>query len=360
MLRNIILPLLVLFCALTPKINAQVTVDVRIDSLQLLVGEQTGLTLNVTLDSKQKLTLPQLKPGDELIPNVEVLEVSRPDTTMLNEGQRMEISQHYLITAWDSSFYTLPPLELMVDTQRYESRSLALKVMTLDVDTLHADKFFPPYGVMDPAFSWDDWRPIIYLSFVSLVLLLLAVYLLDRARKGKPVVRLIRRKKILPPHTQAINEIERIKAEKKWAEEDSKEYYTLLTDTLRTYIQNRYGFSAMEMTSAEIIERLTQENDPQSLCELRDIFSTADLVKFAKYSTLINENDANLVAAVQYINQTKQEPDPNVKQEPEVIRETDHKRETQIRIMRIVSVLFILCATAIAGWAIWRLSDLLL
>ena len=35
------------------------------------------------------------------------------------------------------------------------------------------------------------------------------------------------------------------------------------------------------------------------------LFQTADLVKFAKYNTLINENDANLVNAIEFINQTK-------------------------------------------------------
>ena len=47
------------------------------------------------------------------------------------------------------------------------------------------------------------------------------------------------------------------------------------------------------------------QTDQQSLDELRQLFVTADLVKFAKYSTMINENDANLVNAIDFINQTK-------------------------------------------------------
>ena len=63
----------------------------------------------------------------------------------------------------------------------------------------------------------------------------------------------------------------------------------------------------MEMTSGEIIERLMATADQQRMDELRQLFMTADLVKFAKYSTLINENDANLVNAIDFINQTKLE-----------------------------------------------------
>ena len=89
--------------------------------------------------------------------------------------------------------------------------------------------------------------------------------------------------------------------------EDSKAYYTRLTDTLRKYIEERYGFNAMEMTSSEIIEKLTATQDEKALSELRHLFLTADLVKFAKYSTLINENDMNLVNAIAFIDQTKLE-----------------------------------------------------
>lgn len=355
-MKKTIIPALALLALTTAR--AQVNVDVRIDSLQLLIGQQTGITLSVSMDASQKLEMPQMKSGQQLVPNVEVVQVMKPDTNLLNGGERMEVAQRYIVTAWDSAFYYLPPFKLKVDGKEYESKSLAMKVYTVDVDTLHLDQFFPPYGMMSPPFAWKDWHLLVGLSFLVALLALLAYFLMDRARKGKPIVRIIRRKKVLPPHKVAIDEIERIKAERKWAEEDSKEYYTLLTETLRTYIQNRYGFRAMEMTSGEIIERLLQENDEESLNELRDIFRTADLVKFAKWSTLINENDANLVAAVEYINQTKQEPDPNAKPEPEIIKETDQKRLNQVWAMRIASMVMALVALALVGWIAWRIMDL--
>ena len=116
----------------------------------------------------------------------------------------------------------------------------------------------------------------------------------------------------------------------------------------------------MEMTSNEIIERLIAENNEEALDELREIFRTADLVKFAKYSTLINENDANLVAAVEYVNQTKIEVDPNAKPEPEVIKETDQKRLTQIKIMRTAMIVLGVLSLALLAWIIWRSVDLLI
>ena len=355
-----------LLCFLLPlkgvggSARAQVQVDVKLDSLQLFIGQQTGLTLSVTLDTKQKLRMPDIKKGQELIPAVEVVEVGKLDTAILNDGKRMTVSQAYTITAWDSAFYYLPPMQVMVDTTRYESKSLALKVYTVDVDTLHLDQFFPPNDIMELPFLWEEWRMVVFGSILFLLMLACIAYLWYHVKHGKPIVRFIRRKKKLPPHQVAMTEIERIKSERKWAEEDSKEYYTLLTDTLRNYIRDRYGFNAMEMTSSEIIERLISENNEEALDELREIFRTADLVKFAKWSTLINENDANLVAAVEYVNQTKIEVDPNAKPEPEIIKETDQKRLTQVKIMRVAMIVLGVLSVALLAWIIWRSADLLM
>lgn len=357
-INRILLGLVLILPVLTAK--AQVVVEAKVDSLQLFIGEQTDLTLSVTLGAKQKLQMPVLKKGDQIIPLIEVLKVQRPDTSYMDEGKRMQIIQRYTITAWDSSLYYLPPFEVKVDGRKYASKSLAIKVYTVDVDTLHTDKFFPPNPIMNVPFAWSDWSAVVYSSFLIVLLLVVCVVLYYHVLIGKPIVRIIRRKKVLPPHKVAINEIERIKADRKWATEDSKEYYTLLTDTLRAYIRDRYGFNATEMTSAEIIDRLVNDNNEEALSELREIFTTADLVKFAKYVTLINENDANLVAALEYVNQTKQEVDPNAKPEPEVIKETDKKRMNQVLAARIVMGVLIVISLCLTCWLIWRTYDILL
>ena len=352
--------LFIVYCLLSINTWAQVSVDVKLDSTQLFIGQQMDLTLSVTMDAKQKLVMPDIKKGQELIPNIEVVTIGKPDTAFLNEGKRLTVSQAYTITAWDSAFYYLPPMRVKVDGKEYESKSLALSVYTVDVDTLHLDRFFPPNGIMELPFQWQEWASVVFCFWLIILMIAIAGVLIYHVKHGKPIVRFIRRKKKLPPHQVAMDEIERIKSGRKWAEEDSKEYYTLLTDTLRNYIRDRYGFNAMEMTSAEIIERLISENNEEALDELREIFRTADLVKFAKYSTLINENDANLVAAVEYVNQTKVEPDPNAKPEPEIIKETDQSRVNQIRIMRVAIVVLIILSLVMLSFIVLRSADLLM
>lgn len=350
---------IIVCCLLAVCSKAQVQVEAKLDSAQMFIGQQMNLQLSVTFDAKQKLQLPDIKKGQELIPNIEVVDLGKPDTAVLDEGKRLTVSQAYTITAWDSALYRLPPMQVMVDTSRFESEALALKVYTVDVDTLHLDQFFPPNDIMELPFLWAEWRMVLLGGILLLLMIACIIYLWYHVKHGKPIVRFVRRKKKLPPHQIAMTEIERIKSERKWAEEDSKEYYTLLTDTLRNYIRDRYGFNALEMTSSEIIDRLVSENNEEALDELREIFRTADLVKFAKWSTLINENDANLVAAVEYVNQTKIEPDPNAKPEPEVIKETDQKRLTQVKIMRVAMIVLGVLSVALLAWVVWRTADLL-
>ena len=96
----------------------------------------------------------------------------------------------------------------------------------------------------------------------------------------------------------------------------------------------------MEMTSSEIIERLTASQDQQALDELRQLFSTADLVKFAKYSTLINENDANLVSAIDFINQTKLENVPVEEAvKPQLTEEQVRSQKTRTLLKWIITAI---------------------
>lgn len=359
MKRFFILLLAIVAVFSTNSLLAQVTVEARIDSLQMLVGEQTGITLDVSCDAKANVEMPVLQRGQQLAPGVELVEMTAADTTKLDDGRRMQVSRKYIVTAWDSSFYYIPPMKVRVNGKDYETKNLALKVYTLDVDTVHVDQFFGPKDVMNAPFSWDDWKPVIWCFILFLLLCGCIGYLVHALRTGKPLIRIIRRKRKEPAHKVALNEIERIKTERTWAQEDSKEYYTQLTDTLRTYIQERYGFSAMEMTSGEIIERLTQENDEEALAELRELFQTADLVKFAKWTTLINENDANLMTALEYINQTKQEEDPNQPQEEIIVTPEAKRQRVSIWAMRITIAVASVVATALIVWVVYRIIDLL-
>jgi hypothetical protein len=264
--------------------------------------------------------------------------IENPDE-QASDGQLLR-SRSYVLTSFDDTLYYIPPMTVTVDGKEYKTNQLALKVLTVEVDTLHLDQYRPAHGVQANPFLWADWSLLFWLSVLMLVLLAVDYYLYLRLRDNKPIIASLRIVKRLLPHQKAMKAIEEIKAEHMVTAEDPKEYYTRLTDTLRKYIEERYGFSAMEMTSSEIIDRLMQSGDQTMLDELRQLFQTADLVKFAKYSTLINENDANLVSAIDFINQTKLElPPEEVEQKPQLTAEEQRSQKSRRVLKASIAVL---------------------
>ncbi len=347
-----------LFSFAPQKIAAQsVTVDATIDSLQIMIGEQATIQLQVSLDAKQKAVFPHFT--DSLIKGIEVLEVAKRDTQYLNNNQRLLITQKYIITSFDSALYYIPPFSIMVGKQVYKSKSLALKVYSPKVDLTHPDQFFPQKGVMNPPFMWSDWAGVIFLSILAIPLMFLIIYFIVRYRDNKPIIKHIKIEPKLPPHQLAMKEIERIKTEKVWQKGRSKEYYTELTDTLRTYIQDRFGFNAMEMTSSEIIDKL-MEVEAKDIRDLKELFLTADLVKFAKHDPMMNENDSNLLSAISFINDTKDEESLDKKPVPTEIT-VEEKRSRRAKTLLIFGIVILSASVlAILAYVGMRLTDMFL
>lgn len=334
--------LITLLVTLAGRVTAQsVTVDATIDSLQILIGEQAKIKLQVSLDTDKRAVFPVYT--DTLVRGVEIIDVAKPDTQLLNDGRRSLITQEYTITSFDSALYYLPPMEVTVDNKPYRSKALALKVYSMPVDTLHPDQFFGPKTVMQAPFAWEDWYVTIACVLLFVPFLLLLIYLVKRIRDNKPIIRKVKVEPKLPPHQLAMQEIERIKNEKVWQKGEPKEYYTELTDTLRVYIKERFGFNALEMTSSEIIDKLLEMKDKEAISDLRELFQTADLVKFAKHNPMMNENDANLINAIDFINETKEKEDENVKPQPAEITIIE-KRSLRTKILLGAGIVLLVVA----------------
>ena len=340
------------------KLSAQVQVEASIDSIQIFVGEQVHVTLSATAKEQSKVEFPQFKPTEYITPGIEVLGAEELESKEQDNGF-VTRQMVYTMTSFDDTLYYIPPMKVKIDGKPYESKSLALKVLTIEVDTTNVDQFFGPKDVQDNPFQWSDWSLSFWLSVLMLVLLAVIYYLYLRLRDNKPIITHISIVKRLLPHQKALQQIEQIKADKMVSSENSKEYYTKLTDTLRKYIEERYGFSAMEMTSSEIIDHLMATQDESALSELRHLFLTADLVKFAKYSTLINENDANLVNAIDFINQTKLENEPQEETVKPQLSEEDQRSQKARRVLKSVIAAISVVCLALFGYVLYTLYLLL-
>ena len=305
LIKNIVWSFIGLFFLLGGNAVAQQRplIDVSIDSAAILIGEQTMLHLTVTADQDRPVQV--IIPNDTLMAGVELLNLSKADSTQI-ENNRLVIKQDLLITSFDSALYLLPPLKVIDGVDTVYSNQVALKVSTLPVNAENPEEYFDIKQVWKPPFVWADYLPI--LLGILLVLLLAAVtwYGWKRWKEQKSLIPFKKEGPKLPPHEQAIKELDAIKEQKLWQQGLNKAYYTQITETLRRYIDGRFGINAMEMTSGEILDLIRQNDEAKPLYEnLRQILSLADFVKFAKMNPLPDENDLSLANAYRFVEQTK-------------------------------------------------------
>lgn len=285
--------------------NAQnVVVNAEIDSFQRLIGEQARIKLKVSCDIGKRLVMPVF--DNYIVDGVEIVEALTPDTQLLNGNRRMTVTQEYIITSFDTALYAIPPFEVLVEGNPYYSQELAFAVYTYPVDTANVEQIYGLKEIWETPLEWVDVKScVIYFLFLFLLSLVLA-WVIVRYVNNKPIIRIIRLKPKLPAHIVALDEMERIKGDDSWrASGNSKEYYIALTDALRVYLSERFSFNATEMTTNEIIDKLLGIKDKESIKDLQELLVTADLVKFAKLNPPKNENDRNLLNAIEFINSTK-------------------------------------------------------
>ena len=278
-------------------------IDVSIDSAAILIGEQTVLHLTVTADQDRPVQV--IIPKDTLMAGVELLNLSKADSTQI-ENNRLVIKQDLLITSFDSALYLLPPLKVIDGVDTVYSNQVALKVSTLPVNAENPEEYFDIKQVWKPPFVWADYLPILLGILLILLLAAAAWYGWKRWKEQKSLIPFKKEEPKLPPHEQAIKELDAIREQKLWQQGLSKAYYTQITETLRRYIDGRFGINAMEMTSGEILDLIRQNDEAKPLYEnLRQILSLADFVKFAKMNPLPDENDLSLANAYRFVEQTK-------------------------------------------------------
>lgn len=283
-----------------------ISVSASLDSSIMKIGEQRKIALEVTQPHSAIVYFPTISGNDTLAQGIEIVRVSPQDTIKTNN--KLTIKQEYIITSFDTGRYELPPFVFKSKTQTYESGTLFLDVITYDEDLTNAQLTGMAYNY-DPPFNW--MRFFLYLSIVLIIIGLAAliyyIYKVVQEMKNNQVEEEIIVDNRLP-HEIALEELEKIKADKLWQKGEVKVYYTILTDTLREYFSKRFNMPAMEMTSSEILRSLKYEQEAHDVLEkIRQIFDISDMVKFAKMEPSQEDNEISIVNAFFIVNKTKKE-----------------------------------------------------
>lgn len=337
-------------------VSAQTDVKAELDSTQIRIGDQTVFALSITAPKGIAIKTPKYEVGKNLSAGMEIVEIA--GDTIDVDNDRQQINQRLTITAWDEGTYNINPQKIKIGGKEYSTDKKILKVITMEVDTLHPEQMKPAKDVMDNPFSWLEWLPLLGWLLVVAALVVVLRYLRKMIRENRRLFPNVLKKKKLLPHEKALQSIEEIKREELEKSVDQKTYYTRLTDTLREYLEERFSINAKEMTSGEIVDQLMAEEDMTKVDELRELFLTADLVKFAKYSTANNENAMYLANVAQFVEETKSEEQPQLEpSEAEKIEEERQNRRQHniIKALMAAAVVAIIAILIYVGWQVYEL-----
>lgn len=318
--------------------HAQVQVTASVDSTKILIGGRSHYFITVYAPKGTKISFPEFN-KKEIVPDVEVLS-AKSDTADANG--KIRIRRIYTITAWDAKRYTLPAQNVIIGGETKMTGNVTLDVQAVPVDTVKSTPM-PPDDIQKVPFSWGEWVPVILVIVLALILICFVFYLY-RMLCHKKNGRALKKARALSYYEQAKHDLSEIAANKMLYAEQ-KAYYTDVTNVLRKYISQRYNINALEMTSHEILESM---KDVCDVSELKVVFNTADLVKFAKYSTDANDMTYYLDSIVHFIDSTKVEETNDVVEEPkENISDTRSRKiiKLAIGLLLVTSVaLFIYAA----------------
>ena len=356
--RRVALVLAMLFFSFFGYAQNQPKVTSEVDTTFIKIGEQIKFKVTVEADTTDQVIFPE---GQTFSP-LETVEAFATDTTRKND--RLTLAKTYALTQFDSGSYKLPTQRIEINGKGFFTDSLRIDVATVPVDTL-AQKMFDIKPLIEVEKSYANWWKW---ALGILLLLIIGGLLYWFVFRKKPLTE-EEKVALLPPYDRALIELKKLENSKYLIQDEYKQYYSELTDIVRSYLEEDVHVSAMESTTDQLIDKLELmtdagelELDKDTIFQFKRILQTADLVKFAKSKpdTTVAEQDRKSIEQI-VIKTHDALPEPT---EEELMQEAEYQeeleRKNQKKKLIIVAASFIgvlfLSAAAAIGYYGWEYS----
>src|SRR5690625_1576289 len=248
-------------------------VKASIDTTDIRYGEEIKYTISVSLDSIQNVVFPE---GQTFSP-FETINFYPIDT--VTKQRLFELRRTYGITNFDSGAYTLPKQFVLINDEPVATPSFDVRVHQVEVDTLAQPMYSikPFLPVKSVPLPWTN----ILLWLIGLAILAFLVWYILAKRKEKNASE----KESLPPLEEAIKGFRELDAADYLQQNNSKEYYSKLTNIVKRYLDREVTKDALESTTDELLIRLNAFRDsgriPFDRLMIRDLkeeLERADLI----------------------------------------------------------------------------------
>lgn len=290
----------------SPRISSEV------DTTFIKIGDQLKFKVVVEVDSTDVVIFPE---GQTFSP-LETVEAFATDTT--KKDDRITLLKTYALTQFDSGSYKLPAQRIDINGKGFFTDSLRIDVANVAVDTL-AQKMYDikPLIKVEKSNSNIWGILLIALSILSIVGALVYWFFLRKKPLSEE-----EQEALLPPYDRALLELKKLDNSKYLIQDEYKQYYSELTDIVRSYLEEDVNVSALESTTDELITKLEMmkdagelELDSDTIKQFKSILQTADLVKFAKSKPPTNVAHQDRKAVEQIVVKTHEAiPEPTLEE----------------------------------------------
>ena len=283
-----------------------VQVSLTPSTQELTVGDPVALALEVHHPAGHQVIIPKL---EQMWGPLEVRSQSQAATTANDDGTETT-SQVIEVTLFDLGEFETPALALTIsdgagEVAEYVVPPVSLTVVpTLDEQDSELRDIKPQVAMSVPPL-WPWIAGGLGLAALAATVGWWAI----RRWQGKPFFPGPAADN-RPPWQVAYDELARIEGlsllDRGWF----KEYYTLVTDTLRTYLENQLDLRVSDRTTSELKPVLRQSDiDTGVARQILSLFAESDLAKFAKFTPDVDEARAATVVARTIVDQTRPKPE---------------------------------------------------
>ena len=342
------------FFALFNQLNAQEASNF-VDTTSIRIGEQINYKINIKLDSLDEINFPKAK---DFAP-FELINEFKVDTNYLDK--KFIISKQFALTFFDSGTYYIPSQKLSLLDKEIKLDSFKVTINPIKIDTTKQGLYdIKPIMKSNTKFDFLFWLYILIFIIVFCTFLYFKNHIFSFFTINKLEV------EYLTPYEKAVTELSKIKDLNYLSEIDIKTYYSDLTFVIRNFIEEKIIDNALECTTKELIQKLSLLKTSKklnfsnsTLKNIEDVFSRADLVKFAKYEPDTQSASTDLETLTKELEKIKlilpepseEELEKNLKIQEDLRRKRLKNRNNKIAIYSLLSLFLIyLTASIIYGF----------
>lgn len=285
--------LLLIFSLSSGRVHSQV--NSRVDTTSIRIGEQFQYEIEV------------LETEGVRLPKFEADSLNRVGVVSSKiDSLKNRLIVKYTLTSFDSGQYVLPGQEVFIRDRRFVTEPVTVDVGTVPVDTIKQPMYHIK-SIKGEPYLFSDYLNYFWGLIIALIVIggILYFVLRDKPTHEEVIER-------VPPFDRAKQRLQELDQKKLIEQNRIKLYYVELTDIVRTFIEREMNIPALESTTDELIETITDFNSSsklnipeETLRKLKRLLKEADLVKFAKMKPLLNEielhrQDAEIVIDVMH------------------------------------------------------------